>query len=315
MAVADARPALDPEERLDLLLRDLGTRRQGLGTREAERRLEQHGQNELTRRRPTGHVRELVRQVTHPLAALLWAAMVLALVAGLVPIAIAIVVVILLNAGFAFVQELQAERATEALQAYLAPHARVRRDGRAIDVEAVSLVPGDVLLLAEGDRLTADARLIAGALEIDMASLTGESEPVTRTAASSRPAPSPLESDDLVFSGSLVTGGDAEAVVYATGMATQLGRIAALTQRVREVASPLQVQVDRAAKLIAIVAFAAGGIFLAAGIALGLPAADALNFGIGLLVGNVPEGLCPRSRWRWPSESGGWRGGARSSSG
>ncbi|HEY6692217.1 MAG TPA: hypothetical protein VI006_05160 [Solirubrobacteraceae bacterium] len=131
--------------------------------------------------------------------------------------------------------------------------------GRAQEVGATVLVPGDVLFLAEGDRLSADARMLDGALEVDMSPITGESEPVTRTAASSRPALTPLDSDDLVFSGSLVTGGDAEAVVYATGMATQLRRIAALTQRVREVASPLQVQVDRAARLIAVVAFAAGG--------------------------------------------------------
>jgi calcium-translocating P-type ATPase len=127
-----------------------------------------------------------------------------------------------------------------------------------------------------------------------MAPLTGESVPVTRSATSSRRARSPLDSDDLVFSGSLVTGGQAEGVVYATGMATQLGRIAALTQRVREVASPLQVQVDRAARLIAVIAFAAGGGFLVLGITVaGLPAEDALNFGIGLLLGNVPEGLLP----------------------
>ena len=285
---------LDPEERLDLLLRDLGTRRGGLATREAERRLQQHGPNELTRRESAGHLREIVRQLTHPLAVLLWVAMALAFVAGLEPIGIAIVVVILLNAAFAFVQELQAERATEALQAYLTPRARVRREGRTVDIEAVALVPGDVLLLAEGDRLTADARLIDGALEVDMSPLTGESVPVTRSATSSRPAVSPLDSDDLVFSGSLVTGGQAEGVVYATGMATQLGRIAALTQRVREVASPLQVQVDRAAKLIAVIAFAAGGGFLVLGITVaGLPTEDALNFGIGLLLGNVPEGLLP----------------------
>jgi calcium-translocating P-type ATPase len=291
---ARAAPALDPEERLDLLLSDLGTRRDGLSAREAGRRLEQHGPNELQRRESSGHLREIVRQLTHPLALLLWAAMALAFIAGLVPIAIAIVVVILLNAAFAFVQELQAERATEALQAYLAPRARVRRDAQEQEIDAAALVPGDVMLLAEGDRLSADARLIEGALEVDMAALTGESEPVTRMATSSRPSPSPLDSDDLVFSGSLVTGGDAEAVVYATGMATQLGRIAALTQRVREVASPLQVQVDRAARLIAVIAFAAGGAFLVAGVTIaGLPTSDALNFGIGLLVGNVPEGLLP----------------------
>jgi len=110
----------------------------------------------------------------------------------------------------------------------------------------------------------------------------------------SLPAPSPLESDDLVFGGTLVTGGEAEGVVYATGMSTQLGRIAALTQRVRVEVSPLQAQVNRAARLIAFVAVGAGVLFLGVGSAVaGLPLADALLFAIGLLVANVPEGLLP----------------------
>ena len=91
-----------------------------------------------------------------------------------------------------------------------------------------------MLLLSEGDRLSADARLIDGVLELDMSPLTGESMPVPRSAVRSRPSPSPLDSDDLVFGGTLCTGGEAVGVVFATGMGTQLGRIAALSQRVRQ---------------------------------------------------------------------------------
>ena len=96
-----------------------------------------------------------MRQFTHPLALLLWAAALLAVVGGIVPLAIAIVVVIVLNAIFAFVQELQAERATEALKRYLPPLARVRRDGESTEIPATELVPGDILLIEEGDRLRA----------------------------------------------------------------------------------------------------------------------------------------------------------------
>jgi calcium-translocating P-type ATPase len=285
---------VDPEERLDLLLGHLGTRREGLSEREAARRLEQHGPNEIRRREGKSRLRELARQFTHPLALLLWAAAALAVVGGTIPLAVAIVAVIVLNAVFAFVQELQAEKATEALKRYLPPHARVRREGRTMEVEATTLVPGDLVLLSEGDRLSADARLIDGSVEVDMSALTGESQPVARGAARSRPAASPLESDDLVFGGTLVTGGEAEAVLYATGMGTQLGRIAALTQRVRVEISPLQQQVNRAARLIAFVAVGAGVVFLALGtMVAGLPLADALLFAIGLLVANVPEGLLP----------------------
>ena len=284
----------DPEEELGLLLRDLGTTRQGLSPREAARRLSQYGPNEIHRREETSRWRELAAQFTHPLALLLWVAAALALAGGIAPLALAIVAVIVLNAVFAFVQEQQAERATEALQAFLPPHARVRRGGEAVDVDATELVPGDLLLIEEGDRLSADARLVDGGLELDMSPLTGESQPVSRSARRTRISASLLDADDLVFCGSLCVTGTAEAVVYATGMATQLGRIASLSQRVRSELSPLQVQVNRAAKLIAFVAVSAGVLFLALGtLVAGLPVGDALVFAIGLLVANVPEGLLP----------------------
>ncbi len=285
---------LDPEERLELLFRDLGSGPGGLSPREAARRLEQHGPNEIRRQRGPGHLQALARQFTHPLALLLWAAAALSLLGDLVPLAIAIVAVIVLNAVFAFAQELQAERATEALQEFLSPTARVRRGGAEVEVESRTLVPGDLLLCSEGERLSADARLVKGAVEVDMSPLTGESQPVTRSAAPSGGPASRLESEDLIFSGSLCTAGEAEAVVFATAMGTQLGRIAALSQRVRVEVSPLQIQVNRAAKLIAAIAVAAGVVFLVIGIAVaGLPAHDSLTFSIGLLVANVPEGLLP----------------------
>jgi magnesium-transporting ATPase (P-type) len=112
-----------------------------------------------------------------------------------------------------------------------------------VEVDATALVPGDLLLLAEGDRLSADARLIVGAVEVDMSPLTGESQPVTRSAERFEPAAAPLEAEDLVFAGTLCTGGDAQAVVYGTGMHTQLGRIAALSQTVVDETSPLGLDV------------------------------------------------------------------------
>jgi calcium-translocating P-type ATPase len=288
----DAR--FDPEERLELVLRHLGASRAGLSEREARRRLEQHGPNAIERRQGPSRLRDLARQFTHPLALLLWVAAALAIVSDVVALGAAIVAVIVLNAVFAFSQELQAERATEALRELLPPRVRVRRGGEPVEVDATELVPGDLLLIEEGDRLSADARLIDGDLEIDASPLTGESQPVSRTAQRGAPAASPLEAEDLVFSGTLCTAGEAEAVVYATGMATQLGRIAALSQRVRTEVSPLQVQVNRVALLIAGVAVAAGVVFFAIGTAVaGLSLGDSATFAIGLLVANVPEGLLP----------------------
>jgi calcium-translocating P-type ATPase len=161
-------------------------------------------------------------------------------------------------------------------------------------IDAAGLVPGDLLLVEEGDRLSADARLVAGDVEIDASPLTGESQPVVRSAAPSPAAASPLEAANLVFSGTLCTAGEAEAVVLATGMGTQLGRIAALSQRVRSDLSPLQVQVNRVALLIAAIALAGGAVFFALGTTIaGLSLDDSATFAIGLLVANVPEGLLP----------------------
>jgi calcium-translocating P-type ATPase len=283
----------DPLEPLGLLLADLRTGPAGLSEREARRRLVVAGRNELERRAGPGLAREVAAQLVHPLAILLWAAAALAAAGGTPPLAVAIVAVILLNAAVAVVQERHAERAVEALRRYLPPHAAVLRDGHETTVEAALLVPGDVIVIREGDRVSADARLIEGALEVDASALTGESVPVVRSAGALVGA-TPGERGDLVFSGTGCVAGEARAVVVATGMATELGRIAALSQRVGREESPLERQVRRVAWLIAAVAVAVGLLVLGLGVlAAGLTLGDSVEFAIGLLVANVPEGLLP----------------------
>ncbi len=284
----------DPEEDVPRLLADLHTDPAGLSTREAARRLQQVGPNEIRREAARPWWRSLTDQLVHPLALLLWLAAGLSLLTNSVPLAIAIVVVIGLNAAFAFVQERQAEHATQALRDLLPARVRVLRDGAVTEVDAAALVPGDIVQLAEGDRLSADARIVSGDVEVDLSPLTGESQPVGRSADRSHVAAALLEAEDLVFAGTLCTGGDARAVVYGTGMHTQLGRIAALSQTVVDEQSPLQRQVNRAAQLIAAVAVGLGLTFFVIGHVLaGLDLADSGVFAIGLLVANVPEGLLP----------------------
>ena len=246
----------DPREAVELLLRELRARPDGLSSREAERRLVAYGRNELVRRGGVRWPRQLLKQFTHPLALLLWLAAGLAFVAGAPVLGIAILAVIVLNAVFAFAQERQAERAIEALRRFLPQQALVLRDGQRATVDAGTLVPGDVLLLAEGDRISADARLLEGALDVDLSTLTGESQPVYRSAELRDTTGSLIEARDLVFSGSSCVGGEATALVVATGMQTELGRIAALTERVETELSPLERQVRRVAWLIALVAVA-----------------------------------------------------------
>ncbi len=284
----------DPRAPIERLRRDLRAGPEGLSSREAARRLVGYGPNELRRRGGRAWPRELAGQFVHPLALLLWLAAALAVVSGAPALCAAIVAVIVLNAAFAFVQERHAERAIEALAGYLPQQATVRRDGEARIVAARELVPGDILLVGEGDRISADARLLRGALEVDMSTLTGESQPVLRSAEFSDATGPLLEARELVFSGTSCVGGEAEALVFATGMQTELGRIAALSERVETAASPLEEQVRHVAWLIALVAVAAGLAFLPIGWLLaGLPLQDAATFAVGLIVANVPEGLLP----------------------
>lgn len=289
--VADAeKPTREP---LDMLLRNLRTSAAGLESREAERRLAIYGPNVLPQAHRATWPRALARQITHPLALLLFAAAVLALVAGTPTVCWAILAVIAINAVVAFAQETQAARAVQALARYLPPQARVIRSGAAVLVAADQVVPGDVLLIDEGDRISADARLIDGSLEVDLSALTGESIPVTRSARERDTADRLIDAPDAVFSGTSCTSGRAPAVVFATGAHTELGRIAALSQRRHGRESPLERQVRRGAWVIAAVAVAMGVLFLPLGLLAGLTLANAVIFAIGLLVANVPEGLLP----------------------
>ncbi|MFI9297130.1 cation-translocating P-type ATPase [Streptomyces gardneri] len=291
-ASTEALP-FDPSEPLPRLRRELATGPDGLSAREAARRLAVHGPNEVRRNARSSFARELVGQLVHPLALLLWAAAALAFVADLAVLGWAILAVIAVNAAFALLQERQAERAVETLARYLPEHALAVRDGQPHVVEARDLVPGDVILLEEGDKVPADAHVTEGGVEVDLSMLTGESVPAERIASAGVLGAPLLEEPNLVFSGTTCVEGQARAVVFATGHHTELGRIAALSQRTRRETSPLERQVKRVAWLIAGVATGMGVVFLVLGVAVGLPVTDSLMFAIGLLVANVPEGLLP----------------------
>ncbi|MGA5305869.1 cation-translocating P-type ATPase [Nucisporomicrobium flavum] len=293
IAAGSAGTEVNAREPIAELFRDLRTSPRGLAGREAARRLIVYGPNELARRTGRRWPGELLSQFTQPLAILLAVAAGLAWAGGTPALAVAVVAVILLNAGFAFVQEMQAEHAVDALAAFLPATARVIRDGVRAEIPARDLVPGDVLIIVEGDRVSADARLIGGAVTVDLSALTGESVPADRSAEPAEVTGSLLDAHDLLFSGTTCTGGEASTVVTRTGMHTELGRIAALAQRGKAQPSPLETQVRRATWIIAVVAVAVGVAFLPIGVWAGLGWSAAINFSIGLIVANVPEGLLP----------------------
>ena len=280
-------------EPLPRVLADLGATPDGLTSDEAAARLARCGPNELTAHAGPSFLGALVRQLVHPLALLLWLAAGLALATGAVVLGVAILLVIALNAAFALIQERHAEHAVAALSAYLPPHAVVLRDGVRADIEARTIVPGDVVLVEEGDAICADAKLLSGAVEVDLSAVTGESVPVVRAAGPDTEPTRLVDAPDVLLSGTTCTSGEAVAVVVETGMDTELGRIAGLSGRTTQEPSPLELQVRRVAWLIAAVAVGVGLAFLPLGVLSGLSVADAAVFAIGLLVANVPEGLLP----------------------
>ncbi len=290
LPVDESRAGREP---LALLLRDLRTSAEGLSPADVDRRLLVYGPNRLPHPTGRGWWVDIITQLVHPLALLLWVAAALAWLAGTPVLTWAILAVIAVNAVVAFLQERQAARAVEAIGQYLPAHARVMRAGHSHTVPADQVVPGDVLVITEGDLVCADARLLDGSVEVDMSALTGESVPVRRSAQEVDRADRLIDAPDAVFSGTTCVQGRAMAVVFATAAHTELGRIAALSQRVSSGLSPLERQVRRSAWLIAGVAVLIGILFLPLGMLAGLTVEEAGIFAVGLLVANVPEGLLP----------------------
>lgn len=274
----------------------LGTGPEGLTDQEAEARLSQFGPNVIRIRRGKSLILSFFRNFTHLMALLLWVGSAVALVARMPQLSVAIAMVNVINGVFSFWQEYKAEKATEALQRLLPVSAAVVRQGEHLQVPAEQLVPGDVVLLAEGDRISADARLVGDAqLRVDQSTLTGESRLVRKhSAAVSAPSALPAETPNLVFAGTSVASGTARAVVYATGMQTQFGRIAGFTQEVPAEPSPLQKEMKRVTQMVTFIAVGMGFVFfLLASLLAGVKWSESFIFAMGMIVAFVPEGLLP----------------------
>ena len=299
-AAAPLQPMKINRISVDSALASLKSSARGLDSAEAARRRAEYGENRLetTEREPLW-LRGL-KQFTSFFALILWVAAGLAFVAesrdpgtGMALLGAAIVIVILINGMFSFWQEYRAERAIAALARLLPSHATVLRDGIAVQLASEQLVPGDIVLLQEGDRISADCRVIeAHGLRVNEATVTGE-------AAANDKDPREAASDDLlasrnvVLAGTLAVAGSAQVLVFATGMRTEFGRIARLTQVAAEPLSPLQLEIARLSRLVAVLAALLGVAFFAFGYALGLPFWTNFIFAIGVIVANVPEGLLP----------------------
>jgi magnesium-transporting ATPase (P-type) len=274
----------------------LGSDEHGLSIDEATKRLQEYGPNEIREIHGRPLIFKLLENFYHLMAIMLWVGGALAFVAGMPELGWAVFAVIFINAIFSFWQEFRAEKATEALKKMIPAKARVVRGGQTCEIPACELVPGDLLVLEEGDNVSADARVIEEfELRTNNATLTGESEPVRKTASPHQDESlTILELPNLVFAGTSVAYGGGKAVVYATGMDTQFGRIAELTQSVRTELSPLQKEMSKVTQTVAIIAVAIGLTFFALGqLAGGLTLIEGFIFSLGIIVALVPEGLLP----------------------
>ena len=274
----------------------LATHAEGLASAEAAERLQRFGRNVIQEAKRKPIIFKLFANFTHLMALLLWAGGVVALVAQLPQLAGAIWMVNVINGVFSFWQEYRAEKATEALRRLLPVYARVMRDGQEQRILADELVPGDVMLLAEGDHVSADGRLVEEAeLQVNQSTLTGEAHPVRRTNQAVLSGElARTEVPNLVFAGTSVVSGTGKAVVFATGMNTEFGKIAHLTQSLGEETSPLQKEMARITKVVTAVAVGVGLLFFVVIVlAVRINLAESVIFALGMIVAFVPEGLLP----------------------
>ncbi len=264
----------------------------GLTTSDAATRLTAHGPNRLAEKPLRPAWLKFLDQFRNFLVIVLLGAAMLASAVGDLKDALVIAIVVLLNAILGFFQEHRAEAALAALKNMLAPTARVRRAGLVAVIPAVDLVPGDFLLLEAGDRIPADARVLhAHAAEVAEAALTGESHAVAKS-PDAVPGESALaERRGMVFMNTVVTRGRIEALVVATGMHTEMGKIAGLLAEAAESATPLQVQLDKLGKRLAAIAGVVVGLIFVIGLLRGDDLVHTAMTAIALAVAAIPEGL------------------------
>jgi Ca2+-transporting ATPase len=260
---------------------------------EARKRLERYGPNELQETRRISPWQILLEQFKNVLIIILLIATVISFFLGHGLESVVIAVIVLFAVLLGFVQEYRAERAIEALRQMTAPTATVMRDGEEVRIPARELVPGDVILLSTGDRIPADARLIEAInLQVEESALTGESVPVEKHVHPLGYDNLPLgDRRNMVYAGTSVTYGRGRALVVATGMHTEFGKIARMLQTVETVRTPLQENLDRVGNVLARAAFVVVGLIVALGLLRGQPVIDMLIFGIALAVAVVPEAL------------------------
>ncbi|MDB2405518.1 cation-transporting P-type ATPase [Arcobacteraceae bacterium] len=282
------------------LFRTFRTSLDGLSNDEAKRREKEFGSNVIEQKKKKNYYKEFFKQFIEFFPLLLEIAAVLALIAdyykpneGNDILAYAILGATLINASFTFWQNFKADKAMEALLKLMPTIIKVKRDNKVLEIDASTLVPGDIILLDEGDKIAADAVLIeSNELYINTSSLDGESKPSKRLLETSN-AKRSIEAKNMVYAGTTVVNGSGQAVVVSIGMATEFGKIATLTRNIQKGLTPLEKEIQKMTKILTILALLAGVVFFLLGYFSGKGALIAAIFALSLIVANVPEGLLP----------------------
>ncbi|RFZ79707.1 cation-transporting P-type ATPase [Lacrimispora amygdalina] len=274
----------------------LGSNVGGLSRSQAEERQKKLGKNLIEEKKKKSIILIFLGNFVHLMAILLWIGGAVAFLAGMPQLGIAVWLVNVINGVFSFWQEHRAGKATDALRNMLPSYARVIRDGEEQKILAEDLIIGDIILLEEGDKISADARLVESSdLQVDQSTLTGESNPVRKIKdAVLKDDLTKAETPNLIFAGTSVSEGNGKAVVMEIGMRTEFGKIAGLTQNMKEVQSPLQKELNRLTKQISVIAISFGVFFFVAALLLVKePMASSFIFALGMIVAFIPEGLLP----------------------
>ena len=265
----------------------------GLTDKEAKHKLEKHGPNILAERKKISPLRILFEQFTDLMVIILMISTIISGLMGEVTEAVTIIAIVVVNAIMGFVQEFKTEKTMEALKSLAAPSAKVIRNEQQVSIPAEEIVPGDVLVIEAGDRIAADAAILdSSSLEVDESLLTGESVPVEKNALKgNKSLVDPYDKKTSVYMGTVVTGGRGKAVVYATGMKTEMGHIADMIQNIEEDETPLQRRLAHLGKFIAVGCLLICAIVSITGVIRGEKLFTMLLSGISLAVAAVPEGL------------------------
>ncbi len=279
---------------VDQFYKTLQTQPTGLTDTVAAHRLEEVGPNTIQQTKSRSQFKAFIKNFTSLMALLLWVSGLIAMFTGMLELGIAIWAVNLINGCFSYWQEHAAKKATDSLKKMLPTYTHVLRHGVTQQIDADDLVPGDVFTIQAGNSISADARIIeATALQVDESALTGESLAVDKTPTYAK-GDGRFEEQNVVYAGTVAVNGTATAVAIQTGMQTEFGQIASLTEHQKDTVSPLTAELDRLTRQISLIAILIGLIFFVAAIFfVHYPIAKSFVFALGMIVAFIPEGLLP----------------------